>query len=63
MVLHGQGGYIRAKVVVIGKKLLYLGKIGCIGAERLYSNKSGCILAKVVLFGQRWLYSGVVVEV
>ena len=27
----------------------------------LYSGKSGCIWAKVVVFGQKWLYSGKVV--
>ena len=48
------------KVVVFGKnvsiwqKWLYSGKSGCI-------RKSGCICAKVVLFGQKGLYSGKVV--
>ena len=26
-------------------------------AKWLYLNKSGCIQAKVVIFGQKWLYS------
>ena len=45
MVVFGQGGCIRVKVVIFGQKMLY-------------SGKSGCIRAKVVVFGQRWLYSG-----
>ena len=64
----------RAKVVVIGQKLLYSGKRGSIRAKWLYSSKSGCIRVKVVkfgknclysnkvvLFGQRWLYFSIVV--
>ena len=45
VVVFGQSGCIRAKVVVVGQNLLY-------------SNKSGCNGAKVVVFGQKWLYSG-----
>ena len=26
--------------------------------KRLYSDKSGCIRVKVVVFGQKWMYSG-----
>ena len=37
-----------AKLVLIGQKMLYLGK-------------SGCNRAKVVVFGQMWLYSSIVV--
>ena len=32
--------------------MLYLGKSDCIPGE------SGCIGVKVVVFGQKWLYSG-----
>ena len=58
-------------MVVVGQKLLYSGKSdsirakkGCIRAKWLYSVQSGCIPAillyagKVVLFGQKWFYSG-----
>ena len=48
MVVVGQSGGIRSKVVVFGYK-------------KLYSGKSGYIRAKVVVFGQKWLYSGKVV--
>ena len=46
MVVFGQSGCIRAKMVVIKQKWLYLGKSGSI------SGKSSCIRAKVVLFGE-----------
>ena len=42
----------------------YSSKMGSIRAKCLYSGKvvvigqSGCIRAKVVVFGQKWLYSG-----
>ena len=39
-----------AKMVVIAKKWLYLGKGGCIGGE-------------VVVFGQKWFYLGKVVRI
>ena len=41
-------------MVVFWKKLLY-------SVKWLYSGKSGCIRAKVVVFGQKRLYSGKVV--
>ena len=44
VVEFGQGCCIRAKLVVIGQKCLYLGK-------------SGCVRAKMVLFRQKWFYS------
>ena len=44
----GQSGFLLAKMVVIGQKLLYSGKCGFIRAKWLYS-------------GKRWLYSGKVV--
>ena len=64
MVIFGQGGCIRAKVVLFKQKWLYLGNSGCTRAKLLYSVTSGCIRAKlivngrIVLFGQNWLYSG-----
>ena len=53
-------------MVVLGLKWLYSGKSGIIWAKLLYSGKSGCIWAKwfylgKVVFGQRWLFSGIVV--
>ena len=48
MVVLWQSSFIRAKVVVIGKKWIY-------------SGKSGSIRAKVMFFGQKWLSSGKVV--
>ena len=39
MVLFGQGGSIRAKVVKFGKKLLYLGKMVVFAQRWLYSCK------------------------
>ena len=60
----GQGGCIRAKVVVFEEtgytrpKWLYSGKKVFFGQKLLYSFKSGCIRATVVVFGQKWSYSG-----
>ena len=34
---------------------------GCIRARWLYSVKNGSIKAKVVILGQKWLYSGIFV--
>ena len=48
MVVLGQKGCIRAKLVVFGQNWLY-------------SGKTGCIRAKVVALGQKRLYSGKVV--
>ena len=42
MVVFGQSGYIRAKVVVLGQKWFSSGKSGCIREKRLCSSKSGC---------------------
>ena len=42
VVVFGQDGCVRAKVVVFGIKLFYWGK-------------SSCIWAKVVVFGQKWM--------
>ena len=64
MVVLGQSGCIRAKVVVIGQKWLYSDKVvvfgqsGCIRARWLFLRKSCCFRAKVVVIGQKWLYAG-----
>ena len=42
MVVFGQRGCIRAKVIVLGQKWFYSGKSGCIWEKKLYSGKSGC---------------------
>ena len=59
LVVFGQCGRIRAKVVVFGQKWFLSGKSGCIrdksGCIRenwLYSVKTCCIRAKVIVFGQ-----------
>ena len=43
-------------MVVFGQKLLFSGKSGYNRTKWLYSSESGCIRAKVVVFGQKWLY-------
>ena len=64
MVVLGQSGCIRAKVVVFGQKWLYSDKVvvfgqsGCIRARWLFLRKSCCFRAKVVVIGQKWLYAG-----
>ena len=64
-----QSGYIRQKVVVFGKsgciraKVVVFGQSGCIQAKVVLFGQSGCIKArwlnscKIVVFGQKWLYS------
>ena len=47
MVIIGQSGCIRIKVVVFGKKLVVFGKSGCIRAKWLY-------LGKAVVSVQSW---------
>ena len=60
MVICGQGGFIRAK-------MLYSDKCGCIWAKVVLLGQSdafgqdGCIRGKVVLLEQECLYSGKVV--
>ena len=56
MVVYEQGGCIRVKMVVFGKKGLYSGRNRCIPANWLYSDK-------VIVFGQQWLYSGKLVVI
>ena len=56
LLYSGKSGCTRAKVVVV------LCKCGCIRAKVLVVfGQSGCIRGKVVVFGQKWLYSGKVV--
>ena len=50
VVLFGQGGCIRAKVVAFRQKGLYFAK-------------NGFVRVKVVVFGPKWLYSRKVVAV
>ena len=57
MVVFGHSGYIRANVVVFGKKWLYSDKGDCILAKWLYSAKS-LYSGKVVVVLKKWLYSG-----
>ena len=68
-----KSGCILVKVVVLGQKDFYSGKMvvfgqsGSVRAKWLYSGKvvvlgqSFCNRARVVVFGQKWLYSGKVV--
>ena len=58
MVVFGQSGCIRAKVVVFWQKWLYSKRSDCIRAKVVAFGQSGCIRAKVVVLGQKWLYSG-----
>ena len=57
MVVFGQSGCVRAKVVVIGQRWLYSGKNCCIRAKVVVFGQSGCICAKVVLIEKKWLFS------
>ena len=45
-------------MVVVGQKLLCLGKVVVFWQKLIYSGKSSCIQTKVVLYGQKWFYSG-----
>ena len=58
MIVFGQGGCIRAKMVVLRQKWLYSKKSGCTRANLLYSDKSGCVRGKVVVIGRKRFYSG-----
>ena len=49
MLVFGQSGRNRAKVNVFGQS-------GEIRANGIYIAKTGCFWAKVVVFGQKWLY-------
>ena len=47
-----KSGFNREKVVVLGQKLLYLGKNCCNWGKVVVFGQSGCIRSKVVVFGQ-----------
>ena len=51
MVVIGQSGSIRAKVVAFEQKILYSGKCGCIRLKVVVFEQSGCIREKVVVIG------------
>ena len=54
----GKSGYIRAKVVVFDAKVVVFGQSGCIRVKSgCIRDKFGCMLARLVVFGQKWLYS------
>ena len=55
MVVLGQSGCIRAKVVVFGQKWLYLDK-AVVSCKVVVFGQDGYICAKVVVFGQKYLY-------
>ena len=55
MVVIGQSGCIRAKMVVHRAKWLCSGKICCIKAKVSVILQSGCFRAKVVVFRKKWL--------
>ena len=61
MLVFGQSGCIRAKVIVFVLKWLYLGKGGIIRQMFLCSCKSCCLGTKVVVLRKKCLYSGKVV--
>ena len=51
-----KNGCVRGKVVKLGQKLLYSGKMVLFGQSGCF-REVGCFWAKVVVFGQKWLYS------
>ena len=51
LLYSGKSGYIQAKVIVFGLKLLYWCSVVVFG-------QSGCIRAKEVVLRLKWLYSG-----
>ena len=61
MVVFGQSGCVRTKVVIFGQKWVYSGKSCCIQAKVVVFGKSGSTRAKMVVLRQNWLYSGKVV--
>ena len=61
MIVFGQSGCIRLKVVVFDQKWLYPGKNVCIRDKVAVFGQSGCILAKMVVFGQSGFFRAKVV--
>ena len=53
VVVFGQSGCSRAKVVVFGRKYFLIGQSGCIRAKWLYSGKVVVFWENVVVFGQK----------
>ena len=54
----GKSGCIREKVVVFGQSGCIRARSGCIRAKVVVFGQSGCIQAKVVVFVQKWFFSG-----
>ena len=65
MVVIGQSGCIPAKVVVLLKKRLYLGKGGIIRAKVVIFVQSGSVVSATLYYcgciRTRWIYSGKVI--
>ena len=61
MVLFGQSARILEKPFVIGQSDCIRAKVVVLGEKLLYSGKRGSIRGKVVVFRQKWLYSSKVV--
>ena len=53
MVVFGQSGSIRAKVVVFGRKWLYSGRPGFVQVKLVAFRRKWLYSAKVVVFGQK----------
>ena len=62
MVVFGQSGFIRAKVVVVGQSGIIFAKVVAfqqrvfLGQKWLYSGEVVEFWAKVAVFGNKWLY-------
>ena len=52
MVVYGQSGCIRVKVVLIGQKLFFSGKSDCFWAKVVVIGQCCCIRSKVVVSGK-----------
>ena len=63
MVVFGQGGGIRVKVVVFGPKWLYSGIVAVFRQKDCTPAKKMFYSGNVVVFGEKWLYSGSVVVI
>ena len=51
----GQSGSIRAKVIVLGQKILYSGKSGCYRAKVVVFGKKVVVFAKNGYIRAKWL--------
>ena len=45
-------------MVVVGQKMLCLGKVVVFWQKLILSGKSGCIRRKLIPYGHKWFYSG-----